>query len=50
MHVLNYLDEMKSIDEIPEMGNTKAKLEPQEISREDIGARIPNIFHKPNMS
>jgi DNA end-binding protein Ku len=32
MHVLNYLDDMKPVDEIPEMGNTKAKLEPQEIS------------------
>src|SRR5437867_10575196 len=32
MHVLNYLDDMKPIDEIPEMGNTKAKLDPQEIS------------------
>src|SRR5213594_1949107 len=32
MHVLNYLNDMKPIDEIPEMGNTKAKLDPQEIS------------------
>ena len=32
MHVLNYLDDMKPVDEIPEMSNTKAKLEPQEIS------------------
>ncbi len=32
MHVLNYLDDMKPVDEIPEMGNTKAKLDPQEIS------------------
>ena len=32
MHVLNYLDDMKPIDEIPEMGNTKSKLDPQEIS------------------
>jgi DNA end-binding protein Ku len=32
MHVLNYLDDMKPVDEIPEMGNIKAKLEPQEIS------------------
>jgi hypothetical protein len=34
MHVLNYLDETKPIDEIPEMGNTKAKLDPQELSLE----------------
>jgi DNA end-binding protein Ku len=32
MHVLNYLDELKPIDEIPEMGNTKSKLEPQELA------------------
>lgn len=32
MHVLNYLDDMKPVDEIPEMGNTKSKLDPQEIS------------------
>lgn len=32
MHVLNYLDDMKDVDEIPEMGTAKAKLEPQEIS------------------
>ena len=32
MHILNYLDDMKPVDEIPEMGNTKAKLDPQEIS------------------
>ncbi|HEX7274675.1 MAG TPA: Ku protein [Nitrososphaeraceae archaeon] len=32
MHVLNYLDDMKPVDEIPEMGNTKAKLDTQEIS------------------
>ncbi len=32
MHVLNYLDEIKPIDEIPEMGNSKSKLDPQEIS------------------
>ena len=32
IHVLNYLDDMKPVDEIPEMGNTKAKLDPQEIS------------------
>ena len=32
MHELNYLDDMKDVDEIPEMGNVKAKLEPQEIS------------------
>lgn len=32
MHVLNYLDDMKPVDGIPEMGNTKAKLDPQEIS------------------
>ncbi len=32
MHVLNYLGDMKPVDEIPEMGNTKAKLDPQEIS------------------
>ena len=32
MHVLNYLDDMKPVDEIPEMGNTKARLDPQEIS------------------
>jgi DNA end-binding protein Ku len=32
MHVLNYLDELKPIDEIPEMGNTKSKLDPQELS------------------
>jgi DNA end-binding protein Ku len=32
MHVLNYLDDMKDVDEIPEMGNAKAKLDPQEIS------------------
>jgi DNA end-binding protein Ku len=28
MHVLNYLDDMKPVDEIPEMGNAKSKLEP----------------------
>ena len=32
MHVLNYLDDMKPVDEIPEMGNAKSKLEPEEIS------------------
>jgi len=32
MHVLNYLDEIKPVDEIPEMGNSKSKLDPQEIS------------------
>ena len=32
MHVLNYLDDMKPVDEIPEMGNTKSKLDPQELS------------------
>src|SRR5918994_1152759 len=32
IHVLNYLDELKPVDEIPEMGNTKSKLDPQEIS------------------
>jgi DNA end-binding protein Ku len=32
MHVFNYLDDMKPVDKIPEMGNTKAKLDPQEIS------------------
>jgi non-homologous end joining protein Ku len=32
MHVLNYLDDMKPVDEIPEMGNTKAKPDPEEIS------------------
>ena len=32
MHILNYLDDMKPVDEIPEMGNTKTKLDPQEIS------------------
>jgi DNA end-binding protein Ku len=32
MHVLNYLDDMKPVDEIPEMGNIKAKLDPEEIS------------------
>jgi DNA end-binding protein Ku len=32
MHVLNYLDDMKPVDEIPEMGNTKAKLDPKEVS------------------
>jgi hypothetical protein len=32
LHVLNYLDDMKPVDEIPEMGNAKSKLEPEEIS------------------
>jgi len=32
MHVLNYLDEMKPVDEIPEMTGPKSKLDPQEIS------------------
>jgi DNA end-binding protein Ku len=32
MHVLNYLDDMKPVDVITEMGNTKAKLDKQEIS------------------
>jgi DNA end-binding protein Ku len=32
MHILNYLDDMKPIDEIPEMDTKKAKLEPEEIS------------------
>ena len=32
MHVLNYLDDMKPVDEIPDMGNTKLKLDPEEIS------------------
>jgi DNA end-binding protein Ku len=32
MHVLNYLDDMKDVDEIPEMGKAQAKLDPQEIS------------------
>ena len=36
MHVLNYLDDMKPVDEIPEMGNTKSKLDPQE----NTGAKI----------
>ena len=36
MHVLNYLDDMKPVDEIPEMGNTKSKLDPQEISLGEI--------------
>jgi DNA end-binding protein Ku len=32
MHVLNYLDDMKPVDEIPEMGNVKSKLDPEELS------------------
>src|SRR6187402_5803 len=32
MHVLNYLDDMKPVDEIPEMGNAKSKLDPEELS------------------
>ena len=32
MHVLNYLDEIKPVDEIPEMMGSKSKLDPQEIS------------------
>jgi len=32
MHVLNYLDDMKPVDEIPDMGNIKAKLDPEEVS------------------
>ena len=32
MHLLNYLDDMKPIDEIPQMGDVKSKLEPEEIS------------------
>jgi DNA end-binding protein Ku len=32
MHVLNYLDDMKDVDEIPEMGKATVKLDPQEIS------------------
>lgn len=32
MHVLNYLDEIKPVDEIPEMTGSKSKLDPQEIS------------------
>lgn len=32
MHVMYYLDDMKPVDEIPDMGNTKSKLDPDEIS------------------
>jgi DNA end-binding protein Ku len=32
MHILNYLDEIKPVDEIPEMGDKKVKLDAQEIS------------------
>lgn len=32
MHILNYLDEIKPVDEIPEMGGKKVKLDAQEIS------------------
>ena len=32
MHVLNYLDEIKPVDEIAEMMGSKSKLDPQEIS------------------
>src|SRR5207247_813915 len=32
MHILNYLDEIKPVDEIPEMGDKKVKLDAQEMS------------------
>ena len=41
MHVLNYLDEIKPVYEIPEMGNSKSKLDPpRDLIRQDISSKI----------
>jgi DNA end-binding protein Ku len=42
MHVLNYLDDMKPVDEIPDMGNIKSKLDPEELS---LGKILVQKYH-----
>ena len=47
MHVLNYLDDMKPVDEIPEMGNVKSKLlkNSKNLLRQRVKGR--SLFHPP---